>query len=128
MLIHQNEPLCPLSLLHRFSSFFPLKNGDRLKIVLLSFQSLLICFGHYHASVNILSSLAAFQIGSRDAVAWCDTWSHSVYPSPGANFEIDNPLHAHKNHNGASSILYDRCDTGGCTTFTGSSLHIDPHN
>ena len=28
LLIHQNDPLWPLSLLHRFSAFFPLKTGD----------------------------------------------------------------------------------------------------
>ena len=35
--IYQNYPLSPLSLLHRFSTFFPRKTGIKLKIVLPSF-------------------------------------------------------------------------------------------
>ena len=33
-----------------------------------------------------------------------------------------SPLH----HNRASSMLYSWCDTGGCSSFTNSSQHIDP--
>ena len=32
----------------------------------------------------------------------------------------------HAHHNTASSMLYDWCDTGGCSSFTNTSLHIDP--
>ena len=38
-MIHQNDPLWPLSLLHRFSTFFQPKTGGRLKIILLSFSA-----------------------------------------------------------------------------------------
>ena len=39
LFIHQNDPLWQLSLLHRFSAFFPPKTGGRLKIVLPSFPA-----------------------------------------------------------------------------------------
>ena len=39
LLIHQNDPLWSLSLLHNFSAFFPLNIGEGLKIVLPSFPA-----------------------------------------------------------------------------------------
>ena len=39
LLSHQNDFLCPLSLLHRFLAFFPPKTGGRLNIILPSFPA-----------------------------------------------------------------------------------------
>ena len=39
---------------------------------------------------------------------------------------IKSSPHTYIHHNGASSMLYDWCDTRGCSSFINSLPHIDP--
>ena len=87
-------------------------------------QSLLIALGHYLVWVKFLNPQATFQMGLCDAAVCYDSWSDLIYPSPDANPDLAIGK-SHPQHNRAYSKLYSWCDTGGCSAFTNSSLHID---
>ena len=80
--------------------------------------------GDYLAWIQILDQQAILQMGSCDAAVCYDSWFDSACLSPGVNPRFCNwqkPLP----HNRASSMLYGWCDTGCCSSFTNSLLHID---
>ena len=80
---------------------------------------------HYLVWLQFLDPYAAFQMGSRDAAACCDSCSDSICSPLGANSLFCN-WQSPQHHSRTLNMFYGRFETGGCSSFNNSSLHTDP--